>query len=80
MEKYFKTEKALLQGIIDREGDCIDTSWCLQCPFMNECVVKAITDAKLLPKEERVKRAYERLFDDLMENELGQDNTNEETD
>lgn len=70
MKKYFKSEKELLQGIINRQGDCIDASWCMMCPFVDACISRAIIDAKLLSKEERVKRAYDRLFDDLMENEL----------
>ncbi len=82
MEKYFKNEKALLQGIIDKEGDCIDTSWCMMCPFADACVMKAVTDARLLPKEERVKRAYNKLFDELMEKELDEEEkeSNEKTD
>jgi hypothetical protein len=70
MDKIFKSERELLQGIINKEGDCISVAWCLMCPFQDACVGRAINEAKLLPKEERVKRAYERLFDQLMENEL----------
>lgn len=70
MEKIFKSQTELLQGIINREGDCISADWCLQCPFAEICVSKAIKEAKLLPKEERVRKAYEMLFDGLMEEEL----------
>lgn len=77
MKKYFKTEKELLQGIIDRKGDCLDSSWCLMCPFAKACIQKAITHAELLPQEERVKRAYDKLFDELMEKELDDGKTDE---
>jgi hypothetical protein len=81
MEKYFKSEKELLQGIIDRDGDCIDASWCIMCPFANICVSSAIKSAKLLPKEERVKRAFDKLFNEMIEEELdnGQIDPDEKT-
>lgn len=59
-----------MQGIIDKEGDCISAAWCMMCPFQDACITKAINRAKLLPKEERLKRACDRLFDTLMEKEL----------
>lgn len=77
MDNIFKTEKALLQGIIDKEGDCVSAAWCLMCPFQSECVGKAVREAKLLPKEERVRKAYEKLFDELMENELDDEREND---
>jgi len=70
MEKIFKSEKELLQSIIDKEGDCVSAAWCLQCPFQDLCISKAINKAKLLPKEERVRKAYDKLFDELMDKEL----------
>lgn len=81
MKKYFKSEKELLQGIIDKNGDCISSDWCLMCPFQKDCVSRAIREQRLLPQEERVKRAYDKLFDDLMEKELDdtEDNIDGET-
>jgi hypothetical protein len=70
MDQFFKTEKELLQGIIDKDGDCIDASWCIMCPFSDACAFKAVRDAKLLPKEERVKRAFDKLFTELVDEEL----------
>lgn len=70
MNQYFKSEKELLQGIIDKNGDCISAAWCLMCPFSNICISKAVSKARLLPKEERVKRAYEKMFTDMLEEEL----------
>lgn len=70
MEKVFKSEKELLESIIRVEGKCLNAVWCMMCPFNNECIGSAITKAKLLPEEERVKRAYNKLFDELMEDEL----------
>lgn len=68
---YIKSEDELLQGIINKEGDCVDASWCLSCPFADKCVSKAITSARrLLPKEERVRLAYEKLFNKLLEKEI----------
>jgi hypothetical protein len=66
-----KSEDELLQGIIDKQGDCISPTWCGNCPFIDNCLVRAITYGKLLPKEVRVRMAYEKLFNKLMENELG---------
>lgn len=73
MKKVFKSEKELLEGIIRAEGDCLSADWCLMCPFMDDCVGKAITDAKILPKEERLRKAYDKVFDELMEKELEDD-------
>lgn len=70
MDLYFNSEEALLQGIIDKDGDCVNLAWCLMCPFSDKCISKAITDSRLLPKDERVRLAYEKLFDKLMEEEL----------
>lgn len=67
---YIKSEDELLQSIIDTDGDCIKASQCPRCPFAKECVVQAIEVARLLPKETRVRLAYEKLFNKLMENEL----------
>ena len=78
MDQFFKTEKELLQGIIDRKGDCISAAWCMMCPFQAACITKAINKAKLLPQEERLKRAAERLFDTLMEEELDDEEKEEE--
>jgi hypothetical protein len=70
-----KTEHEILQSIIDADGDCINISLCLGCPFAAKCVDKAITRARrLLPKQTRVRLAYERLFNELMENELNEQN------
>lgn len=76
MDQYFKSENELLQGIIDKEGDCIDASWCIMCPFSSACVLSAISKARLLPKEERVKRAFDRLFTEALEEELDGQETN----
>ena len=73
MENIFKSERHLLQGIIDKDGDCVSAAWCLMCPFSDDCISRAITHARLLPQEERVQRAYNKLFDELMENELEED-------
>lgn len=67
-----KSEEELLQAIIDKDGDCVNPSLCLACPFANICIDRAITRARLLPKETRVRLAYEKLFNKLMENELEQ--------
>lgn len=78
MEKYFKSEKELLQGIIDKDGDCISAAWCIMCPFSEVCISRAINEARLLPKEERVKRAYDKLFIDALEEEID-DKENDDT-
>lgn len=65
-----KSEDDILQGIIDTDGDCVRAEWCLKCPFANKCVFKAISLARLLPKQTRVRLAYEKLFNKLMEDEL----------
>lgn len=70
MEGYFKSEDALLEAIIAVDGDCLQISWCMMCPFVDICVGKAISQAKLLPKEDRARLAYEKLFNKLMEEEL----------
>ena len=70
MEGYFKSEDDLLEAIVAIDGDCINTKWCIMCPFQARCVGRAITEAKLLPKEDRARLAYERLFNKLLEDEL----------
>lgn len=70
MNKYFKSENELLQSIIESNGDCINAYWCAACPFSDACISKAITHRRLLSKEERVKRAVDRLFFKLVEEEL----------
>ena len=70
MDQILKSEKQLLESIIEREGDCISAAWCLMCPFQKDCISKAINNARLLEKDERVRRAYNKLFDELMEEEL----------
>jgi hypothetical protein len=70
MKGYFKSEEALLQAIIDIDGDCIKADWCIMCPFAEKCIGRAITEARLLPKEDRARLAYEKLFNELMEKEL----------
>jgi len=77
MDEIFKSENELLQGIIDKDGDCISAAWCVMCPFSDICVLQAISKAYLLPKEERVRKAYDRLFNDLMENELDESTKND---
>ena len=67
-----KTEEEVLQTIIDKDGDCIDVTLCNLCPFVTKCVNTAIRKARLLPKETRVRLAYEKLFNKLMESELEQ--------
>ena len=79
MDQIFKSEKHLLQSIIDKDGDCVSAAWCLMCPFQDDCISKAIKDARLLPQEERVRRAYEKLFDELMEKELDDEESEEDT-
>lgn len=74
MEEFFKNEDELLQGIISKDGDCVNVAWCLVCPFASECISKAISHARLLPKDQRVRLAYGKLFDKLMENELDDSN------
>lgn len=76
MDKIFKSETELLQGIINREGDCISAAWCVMCPFSDACVLQAVNKARLLPKEERVRRAYDKLFNELMEKELDDNEEN----
>jgi len=70
MKGFFKTEESLLQAIIDVDGDCIKVEWCMNCPFSSKCISRAITEARLLPKEDRVRLAYEKLFTELLEREL----------
>lgn len=70
MDQFFKSEKELLQGIIDKNGECISAAWCIMCPFSDACISRAINEARLLPKEERVKRAYDKLFNEVFEEEL----------
>ena len=65
-----KTEEELLQIIIDKDGDCVDITLCNLCPFAIKCVNTAIRKARLLPKETRVRLAYEKLFNKLMDKEL----------
>lgn len=65
-----KSEEELLQAIIEKDGDCVHPSLCLICPFANLCVDRAIRRARLLPKETRVRLAYEKLFNKLMDAEL----------
>jgi len=68
---YIKTEHEILQSIIDTDGNCINASLCLKCPFSSKCIDRAITKARrLLPRETRVRLAYEKLFNELMESEL----------
>lgn len=70
MKGFFKNEESLLQAIIDVDGDCIKADWCLMCPFSSRCIGRAITEARLLPKEDRARLAYEKLFIELLEQEL----------
>lgn len=70
MEEIFTTEDALMQAIIDVEGDCIKIDWCMMCPFSHKCVSKAISEARLLPKEDRVRLAYDKLFIKVVDEEL----------
>lgn len=69
--EFIKSEDELLQYIINIDGNCVCTSTCRYCPFIDKCITIAITkERKLLPKETRVRLAYEKLFNKLMENEL----------
>ena len=70
MDNFFDTEEELLQGIIDVKGDCINVSWCIMCPFSNTCIFSAVKNARLLSREKRVKKAVDRLFFKLIEEEL----------
>lgn len=70
MDEYFKKQVELLERIIESEGDCISAAWCIICPFKEDCISKAVTSARLLPKEERVMRAYDTLFTNALEQEL----------
>ena len=72
----FESQIELLQGIIERDGDCIDASWCVMCPFAEQCVLNAVTKARLLPKEERVRRAVDKLFTYELEKQLNDEETN----
>ena len=73
MDKYFKSQKELLENIIAKKGDCISADWCIMCPLSSKCVFNAISTAHLLPKEDRVRLAYEILFDDEVEEELNEE-------
>ena len=72
-----ETQIELLQGIIERDGDCIDASWCVICPFAEKCVLNAVTKARLLPKEERVRRAVDKLFTYELEKQLDDEEAND---
>lgn len=65
-----ESERQLLENIIKTDGDCINYTWCLACPFATDCVYKAVTHARLLPKEERVRRAFNKLFTEVFEEEI----------
>ena len=72
---YIKTEHEILQSIIDTDGNCVNASLCLKCPFASKCIDRAITKVRrLLPRKTRVRLAYEKLFNELMENELNEQN------
>ena len=68
----YPTENELLQYIIDAEGDCIKASWCLVCPFCDNCVFNALRGGKLMSREVRVKLASDRLFNKILECELNE--------
>jgi hypothetical protein len=68
---FIKTEHEILQNIIDTDGNCLSSTNCKHCPFADKCLGMAITKARrLLPRISRVRLAYERLFNKLMEDEL----------
>ena len=71
MDKKSEAEELVLQYIIDNKGDCLLASWCLVCPFQKECIAKSITDKRsLLPKEIRLRKASDRMFNKLIDEEL----------
>jgi len=66
----YPTENQLLQLIIDVDGNCVNASWCLVCPFCDNCVFNALRGGKLISREVRVKLASDKLFNDILEHEL----------
>lgn len=73
-----KTEEEVLESIILLDGDCVTAAMCLECPFSNFCVSRAILDGVMLNKEERVNRAYDMLFNEFIEEVLDDSEEKEE--
>lgn len=74
MNKIFKTHKELLEAIITVNGDCLKTEWCIDCPFVNKCILSYIDQKTyLLTKEERVNLAYDELFIITFEEEINEE-------
>lgn len=72
MNYKLEPEKELLEKIVESEGNCVYASWCQNCPFLDECAGNAIRNGKLLSKEVRIHKAYDKLFYDEMERELNE--------
>lgn len=58
--------------IIKLGGDCFQDKNrppCKECPFKNECLVKMISMAKVIPSEQRVEWALDKLIENAVFNE-----------
>lgn len=74
MNKVFKSHKELMEAIITTGGNCMRTDWCLECPFSHKCILSYIDEkTPILLKEDRVQLAYNKLFTDILEEELEND-------
>jgi len=78
MDKVFKSHKELMEAIISVDGNCMKTEWCVECPFSHKCILSYIDEkTPILLKEDRVQLAYNKLFTDILEEELNEEDNNE---
>ena len=64
------SHREVVEQIIESKGACISIVYCLNCPFAEKCVHKAIAGDGLLPIEKRVSLAQNMLFSMLVDDEL----------
>jgi hypothetical protein len=59
----------MLNYIIDKKGDCLDSEHCVKCPFLSDCTKSMLRDWKNPPinaRAKRVNRALELITDQLL--------------
>jgi hypothetical protein len=66
-----KQGDAVVERIIDMQGNCTDLNICLACPFFKECCDSIKDKSRFLDKNTRLRKAEEYLFNKALESEIG---------
>lgn len=59
----------IYEMIVELGGDCFNSKNrppCNECPFKDKCLVQMISLAKVIPKEQRIEWALDKLVEDIV--------------